>query len=68
MQKKEYINQPSSVNVTKCKEAHMKAFEKWPYGRVLDSWTDEHGNICIKYMTGKWFHYKITDTGEVQWW
>lgn len=68
MPKKEYERNIPTETVTKCIKAHKKAFEKWPYGRMADSWTDENGNLCISYMTGKWFHYKIDSTGAVQWW
>ena len=65
---KEYEKSISDETVTKCTEAHKESFEKWPYGRMADYWTDENGNLCISYMTGKWFHYKIDSTGSVQWW
>lgn len=68
MQIKEYVKSTDTVNIQKCIEAHKQIFENWPYGRVIDSWTDENGNIYIQYMSGKCFRYKISDTGKVQWW
>ncbi len=68
MLEKEYVRTTPAETVTKCTEAHMKAVEKWPYGRMTDYWTDQEGNLCIRYMTGKWFHYIIDSTGAVHWW
>lgn len=68
MCKKVFERDVDSINIAKCAEAHMKAFETWPYGRKRETWKDEDGNICIRYATGKWFHYKIDKNGTVQWW
>lgn len=68
MSKKEYERNISTETITKCTEAHKKAFEKWPYGREIETWRDENGNICVRYAAGKWFHYKIDSAGAVQWW
>ncbi len=68
MPKKEYVKSADAVNVTKCIEAHKKAYEKWPYGREIETWKDENGNIRVRYATGQWFHYSMDSTGAVQWW
>lgn len=47
----------------KCYVAHKATFIKWPYGKPVKSWYDEHENICVSYEYGRWFHYKITPNG-----
>lgn len=57
-------------NVLICIKAHMKAFEKWEEGRPVEYW-EEDGVLCIRYESGKWWHYKINmSMGEayVEWW
>lgn len=53
--------------IRKLLETHRQAFENWTYGEPCDDWKDAEGNICIRYSTGKWFHYRITGSG-VEWW
>ena len=52
--------------VTKAYQTHSKMYENWPYGEPVKSWKDKDGNLCIKYESGTWFHYKTT--GRIQWW
>ena len=49
-------------------EAHKKAFEEWQEGAMMDVWRDEQGNLCIKYESGKWWHYRTSESGSVEWW
>lgn len=53
--------------IRKLWETHRQAFENRTYGEPCDDWKDAEGNICIRYSTGKWFHYRITGSG-VEWW
>lgn len=47
---------------------HKMACEKWVYGRPEAVWFDEDsGALCIKYMFGAWFHYRMTLNG-LEWW
>ena len=49
-------------------EGHKRACEQWTYGRPEAVWFDEDsGALCIKYMFGTWFHYKMTRDG-LEWW
>lgn len=49
-------------------EGHKRACEQWTYGRPEAVWFDEDsGALCIKYMFGAWFHYKMTRDG-LEWW
>lgn len=54
--------------VNKCIAAHKAAFEKWPNGNMRSFSVDEDGIIIIRYKSGKWWHYKITESGKVEWW
>ena len=48
-------------------QAHSLMFEDWPYGPASYSWTDDSGNLCIRYACGRWWHYSIAD-GCIVWW
>lgn len=52
----------------RCMEAHKESFEKWQEGAMTDFWRDERGNLCIKYESGKWWHYRTSESGSVEWW
>lgn len=45
-------------------ESHMRFFENWREGGIEKVWIDADGNICIRYESGKWWHYN--ERGE--WW
>ena len=44
--------------------AHHEAFGKWEEGDRVEMWKDENGNTCVRYESGKWWHYN--EKGE--WW
>ena len=46
---------------------HKNACKNWKEGKPVDVWKDENENICIKYTSGNWWHYKIKDN-KVIWW
>lgn len=48
-------------------EKHKEAFENWKEGVIADVWRDEEGNLCIRYESGKWWHYRRNADG-VEWW
>lgn len=48
--------------------AHKKAVENWNYGQIKKTWRDKAGNVCILYESGKWWHYKETVNGNIEWW
>ena len=48
-------------------EFHRKVFERWPHGEIIDTWTDDAGNTCIRYSDGVWYHYRLVN-GEVNFW
>lgn len=39
---------------------HMLSVENWTEGQPIDHWVDENGVDCVKYESGKWFHYRKT--------
>ena len=45
-------------NVLQLYQEHKSMFENWTYGEPVKSWKDKDGNTCIKYESGKWFHYR----------
>ena len=51
-----------------CMEAHKKAFESWEEGGIAKVWRDEAGILCVEYDSGRWWHYRETDSGSFEWW
>lgn len=48
-------------------KAHKEATENWTDGTMECFWFDNDGNLCIRYSSGKWWHYKGTKEGY-EWW
>ena len=46
---------------------HKSYFEKWNEGAPVESWIDENGNTCIRYESGRWWHYR-QHGDELIWW
>ena len=58
----------SYVRAKKYADIHRQAFENpSQLGEVKKVATDEDGNFCILYSTGKWYHYRMND-GNLEWW
>lgn len=54
-----------------CVDQHRKAFTDWKEGSIDKYWIDENDSavICIKYNSGKWWHYRINSRDKtVIWW
>lgn len=49
-------------------EYHMSLCENWEEGAVDVYWKDEAGNVCIRYKSGKWFHYSRDSSGKIIYW
>lgn len=47
---------------------HRSLFDRWEHENIKKTWTDADGNICIMYQSGKWWHYKKNEDGEVIFW
>lgn len=48
-------------------EIHKRAFEVWSEGEPVEIWNDENGILCIRYESGRWWHYKPSPKG-LEWW
>lgn len=48
-------------------QKHMAACENWRDGAPVDSWIDADGYYCIRYESGKWWHYSDAN-GRLEWW
>lgn len=64
------IDRMNSLEITAYKAfvAHRKAFDTWENGNIDKVWLDDNKNICIKYTSGKWWHYSVSKSGEWMWW
>lgn len=51
-----------------CIKAHKAAYEHWPHGKAQGFFETEDGKILIQYQSDKWWNYRITDSGDVEWW
>ena len=60
----------NSLEITAYKAyvAHRKAFDTWENGNIDKVWMDDNKNICIKYTSGKWWHYSVSQSGDWMWW
>lgn len=47
---------------------HKFFVENWTEGEPVKAWTDEDGNLCVQYESGKWWHYKDLDLPFPTWW
>ena len=56
-------------NATAFYNMHKKGCEQWDFGEPETVWIDEDSvALCIKYTSGKWFHYRLTPDGCAEWW
>ena len=53
--------------INECVSAHRNAFEIWSEGEVAKTWI-ENEVLCIKYESGKWWHYRKDEKGNIEWW
>lgn len=53
----------------RCMNEHKKAFEAWTEGNIVKCWEEENGAICVRYESGKFWHYKHNVvSGALEWW
>lgn len=52
---------------TRYYEAHRAAFETWVDGEPVKTLYSWDGSLIVEYSTGKWWHYRETGSGEVEW-
>lgn len=46
---------------------HRAAWEQWREGGIDEVWIDEDKHLCIRYESGKWWHYEIEGAHWVWW-
>lgn len=56
-----------SKEVQEAFTTHQSAWDQWPYGLPQTAWLDDSGNLCIKYESDDWFHYR-QENGSLEWW
>jgi len=62
------VDEKNKAEMAKLAEkAHKEATENWTDGTMECFWFDNDGNLCIRYSSGKWWHYKGTKEGY-EWW
>lgn len=68
--RREWRDRMNSLEITayKAYAAHRKAFDTWDNGNIDKIWLDDNKDICIKYTSGKWWHYSVSKSGEWMWW
>ena len=54
----------AELDPMECFEFHRGIFEKWEHGEIAESWRDAAGILCIRYQSGKWWHYATDSTGK----
>lgn len=47
---------------------HRKCCEKWQEGEPERAWKDCDGYLCIRYESGRWWHYRWEADGHLVWW
>ena len=47
---------------------HKEFVEEWKEGGVSEAWIDENNNLCVRYESGRWWHYKDLDLPFPTWW
>ena len=49
-------------------EAYTVHRDSCENGIIVEIWRDINNYICIRYTNGMWWHYKITSSGNWEWW
>lgn len=65
------FNRKEIIQAAAVKQAYQKhkhCCENWREGKPKKVWRDEDGCLCIQYESGKWWHYRQRDDGNLEWW
>lgn len=57
----------NELSAQECYEYHKSAFGTWKEGNIKDVWLDNDGTLCVRYESGKWWHYKKNNTNIEYW-
>lgn len=49
-------------------QIHRSYCGNWQEGKAIESWLDGSGYLCIRYESGKWWHYREKADGSLEWW
>lgn len=47
---------------------HKEFVDEWQEGEPVEAWKEEGCEICVKYESGKWWHYKDLELPFPTWW
>lgn len=61
------MNKIRKALVEKIYQMHKSAFEDWNEGEPKNARFDVAGALCIRYESGKWWHYRLNN-GNLSWW
>lgn len=61
------MGQISEELVDRIYQCHCSSMEEWHEGQPIKVWLDDAENICIRYESGKWWHYKPNGNGFIWW-
>lgn len=48
-------------------EIHKQAWENWTQGDITKVWHEDNA-LCIKYESGEWWHYRLNNNNNLEWW
>lgn len=53
--------------VRRAYEEHVWSCEVWQEGGPERAWKDHDGHLCIRYGSGRWWHYRWEADGCLVW-
>lgn len=62
------LNADEKLFISCAISAHCTAHKRWTHGEPVEIWRDEYYFLCVRYEDGNWWHYRQTETGDVEWW
>lgn len=48
--------------------AHKMCVKNWEEGKPVDVWRESEEVICVRYESGRYFHYKDLELPFPTWW
>lgn len=60
---------PLAAKALAYKKQHQEAVGQWQEGDITGVWEDpESACICVRYESGRWWHYRQNKAGQTEWW